>query len=757
MYEKGTDSVFPSENWKGAESATDELCSRRPSGLTTRKTHQQLDSSISVFKNGKQNFSNQNTEVAFELALGYEEKYDKDSLPVFVKENWSKSVVCYTSVVERKMPQFRNGSLPLLQTLMIPCLFHGGAWAFLESLRIQSLGKDLVSEKKKLVKGGKTSNTLRYTGFVLPSSFLLFECINDFGETFGVKMEQTNPALPRMCIWKNKISKKPSHEAIINALNAAKSVRSILLPEGSEIRAPWITPPSLPSVSNPTLGEFVRGIQGGDKHIQLCLKKQLLAPASEDEVAVGRNSSSDEVHSSSEGSEVPSKKYVFRRRKISKLSTPLGKAEHRPLLETQSPQLERTTNINASSFSGNSSQNLPDSLKDYIDGKFSELQKRYGRTDEAKEDGNKEEPVQVNMVDHSIFEGVDHNEEEEIKDGKEEDGKVEEPVEVNMVDPYSFEWVDHNEEEIKDGKEEDGKEEVGKEEDEPMAVNMVNLSSFEGIPKEKEEEEGDQFNLNEEEEVKDRSPPIQEEEEEKFAVEGETNEDEMAMSDKIVHDVVEFCKSTENNVDEKLESDGDVLRELTDVDEVAAARELGRGLREKKRSIHISSPYFASFANVHKKVKVINNNELDKAEEAQLNIRRNPSSQQLEAFHQFIQSAIADGREVQCIMEKRGESHGIVKKWSSLIKAGGWLETSHMKEIMIYFMKMYNKKDSTYAVLPESFQMLSEVNATTELFPILDTGLTEIVLGRRLSSSPTTSAAIGARQTFLFTKFPVSS
>ncbi|VFQ78775.1 unnamed protein product, partial [Cuscuta campestris] len=142
-----------------------------------------------------------------------------------------------------------------------------------------------------------------------------------------------------------------------------------------------------------------------------------------------------------------------------------------------------------------------------------------------------------------------------------------------------------------------------------------------------------------------------EEEEEKFAVEGEANEDEMAMSDKIVHDVFEFCKSTENNVDEKVESDGDVLRELTDVDEVAAAR--------------------------------------------------------------------------------RRESHGIVKKWwSSLMESGGWLETTHMEEIMIYFMKMYNKKDSTYAVLLESFQMLGEVNATTELFPILDTGLAEIVLGR---------------------------
>ncbi|VFQ98602.1 unnamed protein product [Cuscuta campestris] len=689
-----------------------------------------------------------------QLAPGYEEQYDKDSLPVFVKENWSKGV---------KDAPVPKSILATVANSDDSMSFPWGTWAFLESLRIQSLGKDVVSEKKKLVKGGKTSNTLRYTSFLLPSSFLLFECINDFGETFGVKMEQTKPALPRMCLWKNKISKNPSHEAIINALNATKSVRSILLPEGSEIRAHWITSlTSLHSVSNPTLGEFIRGIQG-------------------------RNSSSDEVHSSSEGSEVPSKKYVLRKRKVSKPCTPHGKAEHRPMLETQSPLLERTTNIKASSFSGNSSQNLPDSLKDYIDGKFSELQKTLcqevenflerkfqtleerilltlldtskGRTDEAKEDdGKKEEPVEVNEVDHSIFEGVDHNEEDEIKDGKEEDEKVEDPVEVNMavphccewvdhneeaikdgkeeepmgvnmVDPYSFErvdhneedeikdgkeedekvedpvevnmvdppcfeWVDHNEEAIKDGKEEepvgvnivdsysfegvnhnevekkdgkeeDGKEEVGKEgdgkeEDEPIAVNMVKLSSFEGIPEEKEEEEGDQFK------VKNRSPPIQQEEEEKFEVEGEANEDEMAMSDKIVHDVVEFCKSTENNVDEKLESDGDVLRELTNVDEVAAAR-----------------------------------------------------------------SAIADGREVQCIMEKREESHDIVKKWwSSLIKAGGWLETSHMEEIVIYFMKMYNKKDSTYAVLLESFQMLSEVNATTELFPMLDTGLMEIVLGR---------------------------
>ncbi|VFQ92975.1 unnamed protein product [Cuscuta campestris] len=80
---------------------------------------------------------------------------------------------------------------------------------------------------------------------------------------------------------------------------------------------------------------------------------------------------------------------------------------------------------------------------------------------------------------------------------------------------------------------------------------------------------------------------------------------------------------------------------------------------------------------------------------------------------------------IQCIMKKREESHGIVKKWwSSLIMASGLLETSHMEEIMIYFIKMYNKKDSTYAVLLESFQMLSVVNASTEQFPILDTGIT---------------------------------
>ncbi|VFQ69324.1 unnamed protein product [Cuscuta campestris] len=636
-----------------------------------------------------------------QLAPGYEEQYDKDSLPVFVKENWSKGVVCYTSVVERfsKLCQLLDDEgkkeyalqwIVKVATLMFVVLvltghakkdapvpkwilaivansddsmsFPWGTWAFLESLRIQSLGKDLVSEKKKLVKGRKTSNTLRYTGFCPP--------------------------------------------------------------------------------------------------------------------LIRRNSSKDEVHSSSEGSEIPSKKYVLRRRKVSKPCTPHEKAEHRPMLETQSPLLERITNIKASSLSGNSSQILPNSLKDYIDGKFSELQKTLclevenflerkfetleesilltllasskGGTDEAKEyDGKKEEPVEVNEADHSIHEGVDNNEEDEIKDGKEDekvdppcfewldhnedaikDGKEEEPVGVNKVDPYSFDGVDHNEEGKKDGKEEDGKEEVGKEgdgkeEDEPIADNMVKLSSFEGIPEEKDEEEVDQFK------VKNRFPPIQEEEEEKFADEGEANEDEMAMSDKIVHDVVEFCKSTENNVDEKVESDGDVLRELTDVDGVAAARELGRGLQEKKRSIHISSPYFS---NVLKKVKVINSNvsnELDKAEEEQLNKRRNPSSQQLEAFHQFMQSAIGDGREVQCIMEKRRESHGIVKKWwSSLMESGGWLETTHMEEIMIYFMKMYNKKDSTYVVLPESFQMLGEVNATTELFPILDTGLAEIVLGR---------------------------
>jgi len=34
MYEHGTDSVIPSENWNEIESATVELCCRRPSGLT---------------------------------------------------------------------------------------------------------------------------------------------------------------------------------------------------------------------------------------------------------------------------------------------------------------------------------------------------------------------------------------------------------------------------------------------------------------------------------------------------------------------------------------------------------------------------------------------------------------------------------------------------------------------------------------------------------------------------------------------------
>ena len=37
MYEQGTDSVIPSANWKETESATVELCSRRPSGLTSNQ------------------------------------------------------------------------------------------------------------------------------------------------------------------------------------------------------------------------------------------------------------------------------------------------------------------------------------------------------------------------------------------------------------------------------------------------------------------------------------------------------------------------------------------------------------------------------------------------------------------------------------------------------------------------------------------------------------------------------------------------
>lgn len=39
MYEHGTDLVIPSENWKGVESATVELCRRRPSGLTGDETN----------------------------------------------------------------------------------------------------------------------------------------------------------------------------------------------------------------------------------------------------------------------------------------------------------------------------------------------------------------------------------------------------------------------------------------------------------------------------------------------------------------------------------------------------------------------------------------------------------------------------------------------------------------------------------------------------------------------------------------------
>jgi hypothetical protein len=51
MYEHGTDSVIPSENWKEIESATVELCWRRPSGLTGSRgniqvIHMILDSNV---------------------------------------------------------------------------------------------------------------------------------------------------------------------------------------------------------------------------------------------------------------------------------------------------------------------------------------------------------------------------------------------------------------------------------------------------------------------------------------------------------------------------------------------------------------------------------------------------------------------------------------------------------------------------------------------------------------------------------------
>jgi len=42
MYEQGTDSIIPSENWKEIESATVELCWRRPSGLTGSRASIQI-------------------------------------------------------------------------------------------------------------------------------------------------------------------------------------------------------------------------------------------------------------------------------------------------------------------------------------------------------------------------------------------------------------------------------------------------------------------------------------------------------------------------------------------------------------------------------------------------------------------------------------------------------------------------------------------------------------------------------------------
>ncbi|VFQ97255.1 unnamed protein product [Cuscuta campestris] len=141
------------------------------------------------------------------LESRYDEKYDSNAPRVFVEENWPKGVVCYTSVVQRfsklchlLKDEEKNGSarqwivkVAILMFLVLVLIGHAkkdvpipnwiiakvansdnsmafpwGTCAFMESLRIQSMGKELVGEKKKFCKGGKTSNTLHYTGFVLP-------------------------------------------------------------------------------------------------------------------------------------------------------------------------------------------------------------------------------------------------------------------------------------------------------------------------------------------------------------------------------------------------------------------------------------------------------------------------------------------------------------------------------------------------------------------------------------------------------------
>ncbi|VFQ94728.1 unnamed protein product [Cuscuta campestris] len=78
------------------------------------------------------------------------------------------------------------------------------------------------------------------------------------------------------------------------------SVRSILLLDGSEIHAPWITSlTSLACVANSTLGALVREHQSGDKPVQICVRKD--APSeSEDEDATRKTLTSEEVvHSAS--------------------------------------------------------------------------------------------------------------------------------------------------------------------------------------------------------------------------------------------------------------------------------------------------------------------------------------------------------------------------------------------------------------------------------------------------------------------------
>ncbi|CAH9074533.1 unnamed protein product [Cuscuta epithymum] len=139
-------------------------------------------------------------------------------------------------------PARRNASVPdwILGKVACSCsleVFPWGTWAFLESLN--SLNKNLQKKLDEII-CKKKSRTLCYTGFLLPISILLFECVPDFAKTFAFKDQQSVQASPRICLWKLKRRKKIDHKDVDEALQSVKSVQSILAPDSREAEADWV-------------------------------------------------------------------------------------------------------------------------------------------------------------------------------------------------------------------------------------------------------------------------------------------------------------------------------------------------------------------------------------------------------------------------------------------------------------------------------------------------------------------------------------